>query len=115
MARNTLIKYKLTIKLLQIYANICSESTPHTGGKLMGKHLSYAGSTRGLRILPGGGGFALCRLPSLYANAHHADAKCPAARKQETNYAREAFMKFHKENRQDSARASPQWTGTIMH
>lgn len=68
---------------------------------------------------------ALCRLPSavyaydsgnnLYANAHHADAKCPAARKQETNYAREAFMKFHKENRQDSARASPQWTGTIMH
>lgn len=63
VARNTLIKYKLTIKLLQIYANICSESTPHTGGKLMGKHLSYAGSTRGLRILPGGGGFALCRLP----------------------------------------------------
>lgn len=62
VARNTLIKYKLTIKLLQIYANICSASTPHTGGKLMGKHLRTAGRTRGLRVLAdgGGGGFAVC-------------------------------------------------------
>lgn len=62
VARNTLIKYKLTIKLLQIYANICSASTPHTGGKLMGKHLRTAGSIRGLRAPPdgGGGGFAVC-------------------------------------------------------
>lgn len=65
----------------------------------MGKHLSTRGSTRGLRVLVMvvvvGLPYAYDSGNNLYANAY-ADAKCPAARKQETNYAREAVMKFHK-------------------
>jgi len=38
----------------------------------------------------GGGGLAYDSGNNLYANAHaDADVRCPAARKQETNYARE--------------------------
>lgn len=80
---------------MQIFA--ANPSTPHTGGKLMGKHLSTRGSTRGLRVLVVvvGMPYAYDSGNNLYANAY-ADTKCPAARKQETNYAREAVMKFHK-------------------
>lgn len=84
---------------MQIFAASCVEAATLTS-KWMGKHLSQTWEWgEGHRVA---GHMAISDYAlmvhwwwlahdlgnNLYANAH-ADAKCPAARKQETNYARE--------------------------